>query len=61
MGTEKDSIIVVKNLCECGKGPNAKHACPYDYEINVRDIETSREVEMCHCCEECEQRCADDI
>ena len=42
----------------CGCGPDKQvepHACPYDCEIN----DDPRV--CCTCCEDCEQRCADDV
>ncbi|MCI0351471.1 MAG: hypothetical protein L0Z53_18770 [Acidobacteriales bacterium] len=44
-------------LCDkCGSNPKQKsHVCPYAVEVGD-DCKT-----LCECCEQCEQRCKDDI
>lgn len=40
--------------CVCGAVQDEPHTCPYAEEIN-------NDTSLCTCCEECAQRCADDI
>jgi hypothetical protein len=46
-----------KVKCEaCGGESPGRHDCPYQWEINDDHNE-----DYCNCCDDCRQRCTDDI